>query len=64
VYLHPGVYRLSYGEFITEINIVAGEDLFECINGNSMAITELSASEALFKLKDYRYIAPLNSKFK
>ena len=69
VYLAPGVYRLSFVGattvlFMTEIEIKAGQNLFEYYNGFNFSVAELSPYQAPDYLKDFHYVTPMNTSFK
>lgn len=70
-YLSPGVYKLTFhygaleGDFITEIEIHEGKDIYiEYYGGGyDKHLRELPKEQALVVLKDFKYIEPLSTDF-
>ncbi len=72
-YLSPGIYRISfdYGvfagtNFITEIEMKEGKDLYLFYSGNGVGdnVLEMTKEQASEQIKKYRYIEPINKDFK
>lgn len=67
-YLSPGVYQLTfergnYKNFITEIEIKEGQELFVEYNEPFSRLREIPKSQAINAVKEYRYVEPLNTEF-
>lgn len=71
VYLTPGIYRLTFdyggldSSFVTEILIDEGKVVFKGLydSGGHKVLEDLPRDQALDKIKEYRYIEPLNTEF-